>query len=314
MKESELIATNYSNDGLRSERDAAKENVASSITTLRQEIEVMSKAHDAALKQKEAATAKSLSKLAEELIAVQSEIRVLVDVIGQVHPRKLRPYAEDANNNSLGEARIPDHDEDLKRSAVGNKERVMQYDERSESNDDPPNDDHDDDTDEADGHVVANAIKYKGQPNDPERYGRAPCPECLKNYLDPHVTDFVDPLLIRNVFLQLAWSPPRNVELSELVEDDDPFPVVASYDERWRSARHQVWAMREHYKGSHTDLKPHEWPVALQFTHQKRNFKRKENGQVDEAAYKRASRKDRKDRAKKNKKTKRATKRKRVKR
>jgi centromeric protein E len=66
-KESELISVNCSNDILRSERDAAKEDVASSIAALHQEMEAMSAAHDAALHQKETVIEKSLAKLEQEL-------------------------------------------------------------------------------------------------------------------------------------------------------------------------------------------------------------------------------------------------------
>jgi MoxR-like ATPase len=44
-----------------------KEDVASSIATLRQEMEAMSAAHEAALQQKETAIQQSLEKLEEEL-------------------------------------------------------------------------------------------------------------------------------------------------------------------------------------------------------------------------------------------------------
>jgi centromeric protein E len=66
-KESELIAVNCSNDILRSERDMAKEDLASSIATFRQEMEAMSEAHSAALKEKETAIEKSLAKMEQEL-------------------------------------------------------------------------------------------------------------------------------------------------------------------------------------------------------------------------------------------------------
>jgi hypothetical protein len=85
VKESELVTVNCSNDILKWERDAAKEKLASSIATLREEMEATSTAHEAALRGKEKSIEESLAKLEQEL----EDRKVLEETVDALQEEKV---------------------------------------------------------------------------------------------------------------------------------------------------------------------------------------------------------------------------------
>jgi hypothetical protein len=175
-----------------------------------------------------------------------------------------------------------DHDDDDQGGGSGNQAGHKKRKATGISN---QRDADDEDADDKEGGVT----KYPGQPRNHWDYARAPCPECELIRDDPDQ----ETKEIKNCFHPKAWKPPLDKQRSQEVAEDDPFQNIVTYDEKWHmKARHQIGVMRDHYIKYHAYLEKKNWPVALRLVNKKRGNPRKENGKIDEGAYKKMQRAD----------------------